>query len=120
MESTADLIYPPEDKDHSKNDEPFLPQKYAIQQNAASHEHTQTAYSYFLDDHRDKILHTDDIKFKSQKEFKAYLLNLWNNLNETEKEKYISKAERDQIRFRSVLETKPNGTPIQSLSLQKQ
>ena len=90
----------------------FIPQKYALEFSETSHKHTQTAYTYFLEDHRDKILGRTDLKFKSQKEFKAYLMNLWENLDQTQKQKYLNKAEQDQIRFHAVLESKPGSNTI--------
>lgn len=109
---TVDLIYSPKESE-SKSNKDFVPQKYALKHNETSHKHTQTAYTYFLEDHRDKIITETDVKFKSQTEFKAYLLDLWENLDQTEKQKYIHKAEQDQVRFRAVLDTKTTVTAKQ-------
>ena len=84
---------------------PFVPQKYALERAPSSFVYTQTAYMYFLEEQRERILNDEELKFKSQKEFKSYLKNLWVELDERQKTKYRIKADKDQKRFEAVLET---------------
>ena len=53
-----------------------------------------------------RILNNDELKFKSQKEFKSYLEKLWKNLDSKEKAKYVLKEKSDKIRFEAVLENR--------------
>ena len=112
-EELHDLIY---DVDNvavpSFPDINFLPQKYAVEYPPSSYKYTNTAYMYFLEDHRERILRDEKLKFDSQAQFKAYLQKMWDNLDSKAKKKYQAKADSDKKRFHMVLETINHDPPI--------